>query len=164
MKTLHLIRHSIADDGCPGTADIDRPLSDRGESICKHMSRQIWKSGCRFTHVFVSPANRAQATIGLLDKNTRQLEIDWTTDNDLYTFAWPELLKWLESRDNNQDEVTVVGHNPAITELTNYLTGKQLAQVPPCTCLKLCLDVERWSDLYRECGHLDKLLLPPNSE
>ncbi len=162
MKTLHLIRHSIASNGFPDAADIDRPLSDRGEAVCKTMARKIYTAGCSFENVFASPAIRAQSTIRLIGESIDEKSIDWTIEDKLYTFAWPELLGWLESRDNDQDAVVIVGHNPAISELAIFLTGDQIAQVPPCTYLQICAYIGRWSDLYRECGNLVEIVFPPN--
>ena len=162
MKTIYVIRHSIASRGFPGAPDIERPLSDRGETICMSMAREIWRAGCRFENVFVSPATRAQSTIQLLSKNIDQQEIDWTTDPELYTFAWRELLNWLESRDNKLSTITIVGHNPAASELTIFLTGEQIAQIPPCSYLQIRVCIDRWSDLYQNCGHLVETIFPPN--
>jgi len=162
MKTLHLIRHSVASDGIAGATDIDRPLSDRGEVVCKTMAREIYAVGCQFENVFASPATRAQSTIRLIGESIDQKKIIWTTEDKLYTFAWPELLNWLESRDNKMDTIMIVGHNPAISELAIFLTGEQIAQVPPCTYLQICAYIGRWSDLYRECGNLVEIIFPSN--
>jgi phosphohistidine phosphatase len=162
LKTLNLIRHSNASSGFPGASDIDRPLSDRGETICQSMARDIWRAGCRFKNVFVSPATRAQSTIQLLGKSIDQQEIDWTTDPELYTFSWSELLTWLESRDDKLNTITIVGHNPAISELTIFLTGEQIAQIPPCSYLQIGICIDRWSDIEQNCGQLIESIFPPN--
>ncbi len=154
QKTLHLIRHSYASEGAPGTPDIERPLSQQGEATCQFMAAKIASSGYRFNAIFVSPARRAQATIEIISDHSGTLSLNWETDSGLYTFDWHALLEWLVRQDDSLDELVIVGHNPAISRLVVFLTGEDVAQVPPCSWLTMGVDISHWADLYRECGVL----------
>ncbi|MEM7208178.1 MAG: histidine phosphatase family protein [Pseudomonadota bacterium] len=157
MKSIHLIRHA---DAVGGTPDIERPLSNRGERVCERLASRLETSDDAFVKIFVSPALRAQSTARGIIESLGDANPHWTTDNALYTFEWPDLLGWLESLGDEHESVTIVGHNPAISELAEFLTGESLGQVPPCTFIHISTFVSRWSDLYRECGQLSRCLYP----
>ena len=157
MKTINLIRHADAANGSP---DIERPLSALGKHTCNTMASRIFQAGCHFENVFVSTANRTQDTIQIFADALPEQQIKWKTDSALYTFEWPELLNWFESIDEACDEIVIVGHNPAISELTEFLTGEPMAQVPPCTYIKIHAYLGKWTDLYRECGQLIECVYP----
>ena len=157
MKTLHLIRHSYTLNSSP---DISRELSQQGEQICAHMGPKIQQGGCGFEHVFVSPATRAQSTIKLLAAAMGRPTLEWHTEDALYTFDYEQLLSWLETCDDALDDIVIVGHNPGVSDLAVLLTGGHIAQVPPCTYLKIETDAEHWQGLYPRCGHLAAMIYP----
>ncbi|MEM7292188.1 MAG: histidine phosphatase family protein [Pseudomonadota bacterium] len=157
MKSIYLIRHS---DAGGGLSDIDRPLTQNGLNHCAQMAPKLTAAGCDFDTTFVSPAVRAQQTIQQLANSLTGSPIEWSTDDMLYTFEWPILLGWLENVDDRHDTITVVGHNPAVSEVAHFLTGADIGQVPPCTCIHISAFVANWRDLYRECGQLMASLYP----
>lgn len=146
MKTIHLIRHAKSSWEDDSLSDIDRPLNQRGIKSCQIMAPQLLKVGCDFQRIYCSPARRAQQTIELIALNVSPT-ITWHTDNELYTFSANELLRWLQKLGNDLNEVTVVGHNPAMTELNNRLTGSPLDNLPTCSYLQLNSDINDWVDL-----------------
>ena len=123
------------------------------------MVNRLRSVGFEFAETHVSIACRARETAQSLAQEIGH-EVEWQLDQTLYTFQWPQLLTWLESRDEHADEVTLIGHNPAVSELAEFLTGERMAQVPTCSFLKICAYVGQWRDLYRECGQLVEFLYP----
>ena len=165
MKTLHLIRHAKSSWDIDGQKDIDRALNKRGRKACEIMAQRIVDAGCNFQNIFCSPAVRAQETIERLAKALAPREINWDVDHELYTFDAGDLLKWLKSIDNTLDELLLVGHNPAITELTNFLGGDLLgnrfiANVPTCGYVQLDLDITAWSEIDSNSGAIKMFLTP----
>lgn len=137
MKKLHLIRHAKSSWADPSLADKQRPLNKRGQKSCGVMAKLILSVGCHFDHVFCSSAVRAQLTIKLINKNLTGAEIQWQLDDELYTFESDDLLRWCQGLDDVMSEVVIVGHNPALTELCNRLTGCYLDNIPTCGYVQL---------------------------
>ena len=158
MKLIHLLRHSYTAEGSP---DSERQLTPLGESTCRSMAAKIADAGCSFTNVCVSPAQRAQSTI-LLMSEALDTRINWSTDEDLYSFDDADLMHWLERRDDALAAVMIVGHNPAISSLAAYLTGEPIAQVPPCTYVRIAADVDHWQALSSRCGRIECVVYPDN--
>jgi phosphohistidine phosphatase len=52
-----------------------------------------------------------------------------------------------------QQHLALVGHNPAFTELINYLAGPGiLDNLPTAGWVELSLSLDDWSDIYGEEG------------
>lgn len=160
MKTLHLIRHAKSEWEKEDQRDIDRTLNSRGKEACKVMAHRIVSAGCHFDNVFCSPAVRAQQTIEGITATLLPKEVKWEVDYDLYTFDSAELLDWLDRLPDRIDEVVVVGHNPAITELNNLLGDKHLDNVPTCGYVQMQLDIKTWNEIAANCGQLQEYLTP----
>ena len=146
MKRLHLIRHAKSAWDHRSIIDIERPLNKRGKNATKIMAPAIYDAGCRFETVYASPAVRAQETIKRIAAQLPDQSIEWKTDDDLYTFNADDLLNWCKTIPQDQDDVTIVGHNPAITNLVNRLSNTHILNVPTCGYIQLEIS-GAWADL-----------------
>ncbi len=159
MKTLHLIRHAKSSWSSTGLTDHDRILDASGIAACSLMAEPIQNDGCDFTHCYVSSAIRAQMTIDGITKAIEAQSLNWTTDPTLYTFSATDLRSWLSRLPETHQSVTLVGHNPAFTELINYLSETNLSNLPTCGYAKLQGEVN-WDALRPACMKLTTLLTP----
>lgn len=116
------------------------------------MAPELLRAGCDFKQVYCSPARRAQQTIEWIARTIPEHDISWKTDEDLYTFGVENLLRWLRNLHGDLHEVTLVGHNPGMTDLNNYLTHDTIDNLPTCGYLQLRADVPHWSDLVAGCA------------
>lgn len=132
MKSIHLIRHAKSSWEDPSLEDILRPLNARGIKACQIMAGQLISAGCSFEHVFCSAAVRAQSTMCLIAQALPTSEVQWHVDESLYTFDYQRLLSWLSQLSNDLNSVTIIGHNPALTDLLNYLSNTHLSNLPTC--------------------------------
>ena len=161
MKTIHLIRHAKSSWDDDALADIDRPLSKRGIRTCRFMAGHIRDAGCGFDNVFCSPAVRAQMTIELIKGALPDIDIQWQTDEDLYTFDCSDLLTWCRALDDGISEVTIVGHNPASTDFCNRLSKADINNVPTCGYVQLTAREDcRWQDISEMDFELITFLKP----
>ncbi len=162
MKVVNLLRHAKSSSADPHCEDIERPLNERGHQACVAMAPELLSAGCDLRYVVCSPAIRAQETITGI-KNampSEQPNLEWQTIESLYTFDWRCLLESIQSLDKNQDEVLVVGHNPAITELCNTLTDGQIDNVPTCAYARIEFDETSWAAIGATEGRLTAFARP----
>ena len=160
MKKIHLIRHAKSSWKDASLADIDRPLNKRGKKSCRFMARHIADAGCCFDHVFCSPAVRAQATIKRISR-TLDTEIQWRTEEELYTFDSGVIFAWCRSLDESISEPLIIGHNPAMTDFSNALGNSTVENVPTCGYVQLVIKKEcRWRGLAEGAAELAVLLRP----
>ncbi len=159
MKTLHLIRHAKSSWDNPELADIQRPLAPSGQKASVRMAEALQDSSCFESEIFCSPAVRATQTLDLMDK-TVGLCLSRTMDQRLYTFSADDLLKWLLQMNPSLNAVTIIGHNPALLDLCNFLSGIPITKLPTCGYIHLTLEVNEWNRAVRGCATLEELLFP----
>jgi phosphohistidine phosphatase len=159
-KHIHLIRHAKSSWADESLADIERPLNRRGIYTCLFMAQHIRNAGCCFGHVFCSPAVRAQSTISLIERSLPE-DFQWHIDKKLYTFAAADLLSWCQALSPTLSEVVIIGHNPGLTDLCNYLSDGELKNIPTCGYVHLTARQRfSWQDLDENAFELTTFLKP----
>ncbi len=141
-------------------ADIDRPLNKRGYKSCRIMAPEMVKERTCFDRVFCSTAVRAQLTIEQISMNLPGQKIRWELDHELYTFSWQDLLQWFQNLDESLHEVTIIGHNPTMTDFINEIGGTDLANLPTCGYVQLVYGTGEWKDLSRGAARMVSFLKP----
>ncbi len=161
MKTIYLIRHAKSSWDYPHLADIERPLNERGIRSCDLMAQPILNSPCCFKQVYCSSAVRAKLTISLIARALEPMQVDWLEDDSLYCFEHLSLLSWLAGLDDAFDEVVLVGHNPAFTDLCNALTCENIVNIPTCGYAKLVsVSCSNWQSVADTPFMLESFLTP----
>ena len=123
MLTLLLLRHAKSSWPGDDTADIDRPLNARGKRAAEAIGRHLAASGPMPQRVLCSPARRTRNTWDVLSAGLKA-EPDFIVDDALYDFGdGNRLLECLARRGGEASVLMLIGHNPAIGELANWLTG-----------------------------------------
>ena len=161
MKKLHLLRHAKSSWNHPEQSDRERGLNKRGKRDGPRMGAALAQRMAPL-QILVSPARRAQLTLGgLCDGWPALSQLHHITDEDLYTFSADDLFAWLQERDDAHSEVFVIGHNPALTDLSNALVDDEgLANLPTAGYLELVLHVDHWRDIRQGCGRIEYRLFP----
>lgn len=157
MKYLYLIRHaksSWADDTLP---DHQRPLNSRGLKQLGPMSKAVRAAGVLNGPVFCSNATRAQQTLeGLIPGELRG---NTYVEPALYTFNYKVLINWLRER-QDEESITLIGHNPALEALAGYLLKQAPESFPTCGFMQIALPIKHWHKLARNKGRLELFLTP----
>lgn len=111
---LVLWRHAEAEVSKPGTPDIRRCLTGRGEQQAREIAAWIRAQPMRDLRVFSSPANRCTQTADMLAlpyETDRRLGVGATAADLLGVIAWPDY----------HGTVIVVGHQPALGRIASLL-------------------------------------------
>ena len=146
MKNLYLLRHAKSSWDDPSLSDAERPLNGRGRRDAPRMGAAL---GDRLPPMTfrVSPAERAQQTLGALQQSWIGLEVHHgITEPALYTFDYREVLRWVAAQSDDADSLALVGHNPAFTELVNFFGGPgTLDNLPTAGWAELSIRIDEWS-------------------
>lgn len=115
-RTLVLLRHARADDP-PGTADEQRPLSARGHADAR--AAGAWLA-TRYVPelVLCSPARRTRQTWQALSGQLPERPDAVRYERLLYVGGVADLFNLLRRTDETVHTVLVVGHNPALSQLS----------------------------------------------
>jgi phosphohistidine phosphatase len=116
--------------------------------------------------IALSPALRARLTFAGLCEGWPALSgLNHRTDENLYTFSGDALMQWLCRQDDGLTSLFIIGHNPALTMITNALVGKHiLDNLPTAAFAQLSLDIDCWGAINPGCGQLVEVLLPRTLE
>ena len=162
---LMILRHAEASQDPRATSDADRSLTAQGRSDAIQQGAWLTAIGFRPDYTLASTALRAAETAQLVSAfwGDKAPAISWSPA--LYLASVRRLLIALEELPADGVRVLLVGHNPGLHELVEYLTGSTInvdergRVFPPATLAHILLP-GGWSKLAPGCGELH-LLRPP---
>jgi phosphohistidine phosphatase len=163
---LWLLRHAKSSWGDPDLADQDRPLAPRGERDAVGMRAYLDQEAIRPALVLCSSGLRARQTLaGVL--TGLGTELDVRIEPGLYTFDATSLLERLQAIPGGDvSSVMLLGHNPAIQDLTLLLAGRGSAlgdvqgKFPTCALAEIELPPMPWNDVGPGMGTLTRFVTP----
>ena len=148
MKTITFLRHSKSSWDYD-VSDIDRPLNEFGIEKIKRIANLSKDQFVSTERIFTSPANRAIHTCLILSRclsiNAKNIEVC----EDLYTFSYSEVFKFIKKIDNIYSNVTLVGHNPAYTDISNYFSKTKILNLPTARWFSIRFNSNKWSDITK---------------
>lgn len=152
MKQLTLIRHAKSSWKDPGLSDFERPLNKRGKRDLPLMAERVRSFELIPDRLLYSSAVRTRATSQVLCDTLHLPTAACIDVPEMYEACWETLLNLLQGQPDSLQHVMLVGHNPGIADLGNYLSGEHLLQVPTASVQHLILSVLTWSELAENCA------------
>lgn len=160
MKRLVLIRHAKAEPADRTLLpDRQRQLIERGRRDAERMGLWLRQTFPAIERFLVSPAVRTRQTAELMLQawNTKP-----PTDivEALYLPTLDTILSVVWSLDPLLSSVALVGHNPSLEELRDYLLGTPQGHMPTCAVAVLTLSADSWSNIRPGSACLDHYCTP----
>ena len=154
MKTLYLVRHAKSSWKYPNLDDFERPLNKRGRRSAPFMGKILNNLEVAPNLIISSPANRASMTARIIaDKINYPLEKIRYSES-IYEFSANALIDVIQHIDDVVNKAMLVGHNPALTDLANYIGDKPISNIPTSGVFCADLDISSWSKISERCGKL----------
>ncbi|MFG6474986.1 SixA phosphatase family protein [Microbacterium sp. P06] len=122
MIQFVVVRHATAEHGGLELVDHQRRLSARGLREADQMAKRVLRSGVRSEVVLTSTAARATATAAPF---ATAFGADLIEIADLYAASGRAILAL--ARAHGAAELTVVSHDPGVSELVSELSGDEVA-------------------------------------
>jgi phosphohistidine phosphatase len=142
MKHLLLLRHAKSSWDHPSLADHQRPLNRRGERDAPRMGRWICQHNLEPDLVISSSAVRAEQTAQAVVMECDTGEPLQVLD-ELYHAPADTYLSVLARLPDQVERVLMVGHNPGIESLLEWLSGEP-ARMPTAALAHLLISVDSW--------------------
>lgn len=158
MRTLLVFRHAHARRAAPGTADHERPLSERGERDARRMGRRLQGEELVPGLALASPAVRARATARLAGE-AGDFADRIETAEELYGADPADCLDLVGRRGGPHERVMIVGHNPAFQELVRR-AGDGIEAMPTGAVAMIAVDAPAWEELDPGACYLVRILVP----
>jgi len=162
MRTLYLLRHaksSWKDDSIP---DFDRPLKKRGREAAEMVGKTLGGEKLSSAVLISSPAQRTRETTGILLKSSK-LKLEILYDERIYDADLSRLITVIGEVSPEKTELILVGHNPGMEYLLEFLTGSG-QRMPTAALAKITLETASWDSLERGDGTLEWLKTPEDLE
>jgi phosphohistidine phosphatase len=154
MKTLYLIRHAKSSWKYPNLDDFERPLNKRGRKSAPIMGKILKKLKVTPDLVLSSPANRAAMTARIIAASINYPLENIRYSEAIYEFSESALIHVVKQIDDAVNKAMVVGHNPAINGIANYIADQSRSNIPTCGVFCVELDISSWTKISEHCGKL----------
>ena len=162
-KTLLIIRHAKS-DWKGNVADFDRSLNHRGLENAKLMAKRIKKRGLFIDQMISSPAKRAFTTAKIMVDEWGFADEKLTLNPLIYEASVQTLLKIINEIDSEANCVALFGHNNGITNLVNYLSNADIANIPTCGAVLISFPFDDWKMISENTGDMLFFDYPKNIE
>lgn len=130
MKHLLLARHGKPSWAHKEIPDLDRPLKASGLEETYRMAEWLHKQKVPVDLIITSPATRAVQTALIFSRELRYPSYRIEINDELYNGDKSQLVKFLHSMDDRYDNIMLIGHDPALTNLYNHLTKESIEKIP----------------------------------
>lgn len=144
---LYLLRHAKSDWSVPGQKDIDRELNSRGLNDAPRIGRRLHDLGVRPERVICSPARRTKMTALYVCEQLHYDQDSIVYSEDIYEASMRTLLSAINGLDDNWRSVMLIGHNPGLTYLAEYMSRQELGNIPTSGVINLEFDVDSWQEV-----------------
>jgi phosphohistidine phosphatase len=152
MKRLILVRHAKSSWKDLSLKDFDRPLNGRGKRNAPMMGKRLMSSGILPDVVVSSPAKRAWTTALLIAGEIHFKQEDLIADPEVYEADQETLLGIIGNFSADWQAVMLVGHNPGLTELADWLSDREFENLPTCAVCGIEFTVASWADITGGSG------------
>ncbi len=161
MKKLIFVRHGRAEDPAPEFSDFERSLTTKGKAIARRISLELLEKETTPGIMITSPAFRALETAIIFALEFRVNPENIVLDSNIYhKMNFKYLIEILSDVSKDTDTITLFGHNPSFSEITNSLCKNGCDSMPKCGVATISFDIKKWSDIKRNTGNLEYFLKP----
>ena len=160
MKKLTLIRHAKSSWKYPELSDFDRPLNKRGKRDLPEMAQRVVGFEIFPNMLISSGAKRAITTAQALKVCLELTNDQFQVQPELYDSLPETLLYVLQNQPEHLKHIMLVGHNPGLEMLGQYLTNTQLIKFPTAAIMHIHLSITSWEELSEDCGSLIRFDAP----
>lgn len=165
MRTLYLCRHAKSSWANPGQDDFDRPLNERGLRDAPFMAKTFKARDEPVDLLVSSTANRAFTTARFFAKelgakerpgfDAAQPRPQLVLESNLYHASVRGILGIVNGLPNEAAGVMLFGHNPGFTEAVEFLSSRDIENMPTCGIVRIDFPFRSWTEVSMDMGMLE---------
>ena len=158
-KNLFLVRHGEANPMEKDQRDFYRKLSGLGENQASLLGEYLAKSGHKLDVICASASSRTVETARLiasqLKPKPRLIPVE-----EYYEATKNVMVAAISQLEDLFHTVMIVGHNPSVTLLLEYLTHETVGSFTPASCAWVQFDCNSWKEIIKGTGSLKDYYYP----
>ncbi len=159
-KNLYLLRHARALEKASDQKDFDRELDPTGMQNATRMGINLAEQELDLDIIISSPAVRALSTATHVAEQIHYDPDRIHTNENIYEASVRTLLQTINHFKEDWENVLLVGHNPSISYLAEYLTNYEIGNMAPCGFVQITLKVKKWEEVSEATGTFGKYEYP----
>lgn len=163
-KRIVLVRHGKSDWADSGMTDFERPLNHRGHKNALEMAERMSRKALIPELIVSSPANRAITTAQHFSDIWKMPATQIIQEPFIYEANVTALLKVLNGLDNSYTAIALFGHNPGLTDFSNFLADAHIYNMPTAGIVVIDFPFNDWSMVSEHTGSLFLFDFPKKTE
>ncbi len=164
MKTLIIVRHGVFDHSDPQIADVDRSLNRHGHHQADRMADRFSELKIKPDLLVSSTAKRAVETAQIYAKKLDISPEAIRVEENIFQAERSEILRVVQSFDDDAQTVVLFGHHPGVTKLLHHLVDSEVEKMSLASCAVLELSSESWRSVSFKQGKLVEYIEPKGKE
>ncbi|GAB3334927.1 phosphohistidine phosphatase SixA [Marivirga atlantica] len=156
VKNLYLIRHAQAEEHTADKKDVERQLTSKGYQDASKIGVWFKEKGIHPDIIVHSFSKRTTETVERLNE---QLGVDpdhIESSEEIYEASARILLKVITEIPAEMRSAFIVGHNPSISYLSEYVTGAEIGHVQTAGIVHIQVPFTSWQEVSeKNCDFID---------
>ncbi len=164
MKTLVIVRHGAFDHSNSQIADMDRSLNRMGRHQTEEMASQFDRLSLSPDLLVSSTAKRAVETAQIYAKKLGISSESIRIEENIFEAERAEILRMVQSFDDDAQTVILFGHHPGVTKLLHHLTDGGVEKMSLGSFAVLELSATSWRSVSFKKGRVIESAEPKEKE
>ena len=157
-KTLYLMRHAQAAAKEARQDDKSRELTPAGVKDSLHVGAWLREQNTHWDLLVTSSAFRAEQTAHLVAEGMKLDHPRILSEDALYEASVRQFLDYVNNIEDAYNSVLIVGHNPSISYLAEYLTKADIGDMPAGAVTVISLTLPSWKQLSENTAVLERYI------
>lgn len=158
--TLYIVRHAKAEDRAIFMPDHDRQLTSDGIIAAARMGRYLHGKAILPDVIISSTAPRAKDTAMVIAEQIGYDPAAIRLDNGLFDGGPKAYLAALNALPDTVQSAMIVGHNPDVSYLAEYLTHQSIGSMSKGAVVTIEFDDVNWAEMSGRTGHVVNNISP----
>ena len=154
VKSLIIIRHALSLNEQPGMKDVERTLSVAGIQDASKIGKYLKIKNIIPEQIHSSHALRAVGTAQIIAEQIGIKNDRIIINEELYQASVRILLKIINQLDEKINNLILIGHNPSVSYLCEYLSGNDIRPITPAGICILNFENTAWKGIDKGFGAL----------
>ncbi len=152
--TLYIVRHAKAEDRALFMTDHDRQLTSEGIMAAARVGRYLRSQAVKPDSIVSSTAPRAADTARVLAEQLGYDPEQIRLDHALFDGGAKAYLAVVNALPNEVQSVMIVGHNPDVSYLAEFLTHQSIGSMSKGAVVAITFENLNWADVSGQTGSM----------
>ncbi len=152
--TLYIVRHAKAEDRAIFMADHDRQLTSDGTMVAARVGHYLHAKAILPDVMISSTAPRAKDTAKVVAEQIGYDPAQVRLDELLFDGGPKAYLKALNALPDTMQSAMIVGHNPDVSYLAEFLTHQPIGSMSKGAVIAVTFDNLTWAEVSARTGNV----------